>query len=240
MTTNAPTARIAESAALPIPADPRSQPNSTLLPRDLRRSPDRRTLYALLAAAAVLLLIFDGPLTEAIARWMPYGTQRRFLLTVVGHLTGPSFAWIFVPIVLLLANRVRLVAGGGVPLVLTALAVQGLKFAVGRARPESATSVLHFEPFHELRHRIGSFPSGHTASAAALATFLGFLFPRARPLLWGLVALAALDRVAQEQHYLSDTLAGAALGTLMVLLCRRMLGPAWYQRVPPAAAETAR
>ena len=77
--------------------------------------------------------------------------------------------------------------------------VQGVKFAVGRERPDSSNTQ--------------SFPSGHSASAFATATVLQ------RHLGWkvGVPAYAfagfvATSRMASSKHYLSDVLLGAGVG----------------------------
>jgi membrane-associated phospholipid phosphatase len=80
-----------------------------------------------------------------------------------------------------------------------------------------------------------SFPSGHalasTAVYGAIAIVVAVRFPRARipvTVLCGLLALAiGLSRVYLHVHYLSDVLAGWALGAAWaVALGRLMLGPA--------------
>jgi len=79
------------------------------------------------------------------------------------------------------------------------IVVQGLKFATERSRPDSSNQY--------------SFPSGHSASAFATATVLQ------RDLGWkfGIPAYAmatyvAASRMGANKHYLSDVLAGAAIG----------------------------
>lgn len=89
----------------------------------------------------------------------------------------------------------------------TAVAVQTLKLIFRRQRPagEWGQGYRQLDPH--------SFPSGHAARAfmlAAIAVALG-------PAWWALVmvvwaALVSLARVAMGVHYLSDVVAGAALG----------------------------
>ncbi|MBX3729882.1 MAG: phosphatase PAP2 family protein [Candidatus Sumerlaeia bacterium] len=59
-----------------------------------------------------------------------------------------------------------------------------------------------------------AFPSGHSAMAAFLATWLSAAYPRGRALWWTLAALCMLSRFVNARHFLSDTLAGAAVGIL--------------------------
>ena len=85
-----------------------------------------------------------------------------------------------------------------------------LKMAVGRTRPDGAGGAYEFRPFSGS----GSFPSGHTAMAFALATTLG----DASNNTWvkaGLYLFAtgtAWSRVYDQRHWPSDVLLGAAIG----------------------------
>jgi membrane-associated phospholipid phosphatase len=58
----------------------------------------------------------------------------------------------------------------------------------------------------------GSLPSDQSAAAFVAAEMLGWLEPRARPLLRSAAALIALSRVAVGAHYPTDVLAGALVG----------------------------
>ncbi|MBU6506700.1 MAG: phosphatase PAP2 family protein [Alphaproteobacteria bacterium] len=57
-----------------------------------------------------------------------------------------------------------------------------------------------------------SFPSGHSATAAALAGALSLLYPRLRPAWIVAALLIAFSRIALDQHYLSDVIAGLYIG----------------------------
>ena len=60
-----------------------------------------------------------------------------------------------------------------------------------------------------------SFPSGHTITAFAVAVSLGGFYPEILPgLLFCAVSIAA-SRVVLGMHFLSDVLAGAALGATL-------------------------
>jgi lipid A 4'-phosphatase len=102
--------------------------------------------------------------------------------------------------------------------IFAAVAVSGLivdllKIVVGRTRPKLlfASGTYDFTWFG-WRPDHWSFPSGHAATAAALATALWCLWPRP---LWFYAAAATLviaSRVVTAQHYLSDVVAGAVIG----------------------------
>ena len=82
--------------------------------------------------------------------------------------------------------------------------VQILKHAFGRARPEEIAILSDY----------GSFPSGHVAGAATLATALVVLVPRVGMIVIGAawVLLMAFSRTYLHAHWLSDTLGGALVG----------------------------
>ena len=60
-----------------------------------------------------------------------------------------------------------------------------------------------------------SFPSGHSASAAAFAVAVGDLLPALKLPLRGAASIVAFSRVYTGVHYPSDVLVGATVGTLL-------------------------
>ncbi len=93
-------------------------------------------------------------------------------------------------------------------------AAQGIKLIAGRERPRDDRDLRgdDFAPFSGN----DAFPSGHTAAAFAFATSLGDAIhrPWARVGLYALATGTAWARVAQEAHWLSDVVAGAAVGVM--------------------------
>ena len=93
----------------------------------------------------------------------------------------------------------------------TFVVTYGLKYLVGRDRPyERYPGRVH--PYS--LENSPSFPSGHTATAFALATSLSIRYPK-----WYVIAPTALwacsvgvSRMNEGVHYPTDVLAGAALG----------------------------
>ena len=69
-----------------------------------------------------------------------------------------------------------------------------------------------------------SLPSGHTAAAFLMATILACGFPSWTSLLFGWAALVGASRLLLGVHYLSDLVAGAALGS-----CCALLAISWSQ-----------
>lgn len=64
-------------------------------------------------------------------------------------------------------------------------------------------------------HQVQSMPSGHAATAAGLACALSRLYPRASWFFVLMTLLACFQRMESGAHYLSDVLAGAAVGVLL-------------------------
>ncbi len=69
---------------------------------------------------------------------------------------------------------------------------------------------------------VQSMPSGHTATAVGLAVGLSWAFPRGARWFAALAALVAVQRILSGAHYLSDTLAAAALA---LLVCAAIFSP---------------
>ncbi|TMH87072.1 MAG: phosphatase PAP2 family protein, partial [Betaproteobacteria bacterium] len=87
------------------------------------------------------------------------------------------------------------------------LANLGIKYAVGRARPEDGKGPADFEPF---KRPASSFPSNHTTVTWAAVT--PFAKEYDAPWLYGVAALANAGRIASREHWLSDTVASSLLG----------------------------
>lgn len=134
---------------------------------------------------------------------------------------------VLLPVAILLAVRGRLRVTGFVVLsafsigLLTTL----LKELVERARPTSDDPLVAADGL--------SFPSGHSSGAATLAgVLLVVAWPlvtrRWRPWLAGVLVIGALcvawTRIALGVHYLSDTVAGLALGAAVVLVSMAVFG----------------
>ena len=102
------------------------------------------------------------------------------------------------------------------------IAVMGIKFLVGRARPYMGEA--GFFPF-TYGTDYASWPSGHTTTAFAFAAAAGMAMAALRWPLFILAAATGYSRMALGVHYLGDVIAGATLGTVGALLVYHLLMP---------------
>ncbi len=93
---------------------------------------------------------------------------------------------------------------------LAAGAVTVAKFLFGRSRPEEGRGAWTYDPFTPGK----SFYSGHTTMAFAMATAISEELDNtyATVTLYSIASLTAVSRVYDDRHWLSDIVAGAALG----------------------------
>jgi undecaprenyl-diphosphatase len=131
------------------------------------------------------------------------------LIAVLALVASPALDHMTRGVLAAIATRVGFVfLSVGVPGLFVAI----VKRFIGRVRPSSA-GPFAYEPFH-WRPDFASLPSGHTTTAFATLVAVGALFPRARPFLWGFALLIAVSRIVVTAHFVSDVLAGAAVGVL--------------------------
>jgi len=99
-----------------------------------------------------------------------------------------------------------------------------LKILIGRIRPYHGVPPFELHPFKfglMSAEASFSFPSGDASLAFAMAMSLSLTIPRLRPLWWMLAVIVGLERIAENAHYPSDVVAGAALGVGVALLARK-------------------
>jgi membrane-associated phospholipid phosphatase len=128
------------------------------------------------------------------------------------------------------------------------LAADVVKLLAARLRPKGAdlrgTALETFQGWLPVLdqatrvHTLQSFPSAHTATAFGLATVLATRHPRGIAAFYTLAALSGLQRVQVMDHFVSDVLAGAAVGMLCGAACvsARFAG-GWFDRLELASAR---
>jgi membrane-associated phospholipid phosphatase len=149
-----------------------------------------------------------------------------FVVAIVEYARRPS-RWIFPFLAIVIAGQVLL--------------TNGIKDVLDRVRPE----------FNEIAATLGpSFPSGHSAGAAAFWGAVALLLvrgrtPHQRALIFGvcagIAAGVACSRVMLGVHWLSDTVAGVLFGWAWVCVCSIAFGGRLLRFGAPAekAAEVA-
>ncbi len=157
----------------------------------------------------------DHDLMRRINRWPAPRWVRFWMLGATRG--GDGWLWYGVALMVLLFGgepRIRalaaagLAAGAGVTLFLN------VKKLTGRRRP------LVFEP-HSWATLLPpdqfSFPSGHTITAFSIAISLSLYYPLLAPVLVFCAASVGASRVLLGMHFLSDVLAGAAIGSALAV-----------------------
>lgn len=134
------------------------------------------------------------------------------------------------------------------------LLVDALKLAVDRVRPRAAEFAAISSVFDtfgtaawlapvgaDVSMKLGkaadlmSFPSGHAAVAAGLATALAWKYPHGLPVFVFLAITSAAQRVVCSAHYPSDVAFGAACGVAAAAVCLGVSRPAGgVDRLPMA------
>jgi membrane-associated phospholipid phosphatase len=108
----------------------------------------------------------------------------------------------------------------------------GLKYTIGRNRPDIAGGNFEFRPFSGS----SSFPSGHTAAAFAIATAVADQTTDGWSdyVLYGAATLTAMSRINDNRHWTSDVLVGGLIGHLSGRWVSKQMGPV---RVAPTGVS---
>jgi membrane-associated phospholipid phosphatase len=202
-----------------------------------RKTPLLTGKDALLVGAFTLGTVAVAPLDRQVAkRLQDPGTQEnRFLRTAatgfrVLAVPGSLLAGAGLYVIGRADGQRRLQALGlhSVESIIVAdIAAVTIKFAAGRARPYVDTgNPADFQLFRGLRNdSYRSFPSGHTINAFAFASTVTretqFWWPHSvwyvGTVMYSGATLMGLSRIYNNQHWASDVMGGAALGTVIGL-----------------------
>ena len=110
-------------------------------------------------------------------------------------------------------------------MICTGLITQILKITLGRSRPFTGEPNTDLDPLEfEFESKDNSLPSGHTSIAFTIATVLSQRLDNiyASIALYSFASLTAYQRIYSDEHWLSDTILGATLGTFIGLKLVKM------------------
>jgi undecaprenyl-diphosphatase len=151
----------------------------------------------------------DRDLAQRLA--LPDGAVWRRRGATLGAHVGDSLIWLLLAVSALLWGDGRLKEVGLQSLLGVAVSAglaAWIKFSLRRERPSGALG----EGFFSSSYDHYSFPSGHAVRMACLTVLLGTSYPSFAPLLCCLTLLTLLSRLRLGLHYLSDIVAGVAIG----------------------------
>ncbi|HEY4363488.1 MAG TPA: phosphatase PAP2 family protein [Bryobacteraceae bacterium] len=164
----------------------------------------------------------DHRLMLRVNRWRPPRWMRWWMLAATRG--GDGWLWYLSGIMIAIfggPNRVRALVAGALAVGVGIALFRKLKKAFGRQRPCALAPhcwarLLPPDQF--------SFPSGHTITAFAVAISLGSFYPALLPGLLFCAASVAASRILLGMHFLTDVLAGAAIGGLLGAAASALLG----------------
>lgn len=178
-----------------------------------------------LAALACASLAVDLSVQQAATTHRPPGVVRDYFKATETFGNGFGAAMVVLAVIVLDRSR-RVQTGRLLAASLGAgIVANVVKLMVARTRPHATDieslladggrawdTFVGVLPMGALGAAGQSFPSAHTATAFGLAAALAITYPKGRRLFYSFAAGVALQRICTGAHYLSDVLAGAAVG----------------------------
>ncbi len=186
-----------------------------------------------LAATAILAVVVENLTTGGRLVAWDSGIQARFPTPIPSAVTTFFEAITWAGNAFVLAG---LAAAAGVWFMQRRQLARAALILTGAFVAEASAVALKVA-LHDLHPHSYAFPSGHTAGAAATYGILFYLATRWRSpaarvaaalMFVGLVTLIAFSRLYLHVHYLSDVLAGTALGVAVAAACLCMYE--WWER----------
>ena len=169
-----------------------------------------------------LIVTGDQRIMRRVHRWRPPRWFRLWMVCATRG--GDGWLWYAMAAVILLFGGPQRFAAIGA----SALAAStGMVFFLAVKKKARRRRPCQFEPhcwYKLLPPDQFSFPSGHTITAFAVTVPLAMFYP---DLLIGLLVCAAsvaISRIILGMHFLSDVLAGTAIGSALGYAAARLLG----------------
>jgi membrane-associated phospholipid phosphatase len=221
---------------------------ASMIDRTMPTQPRRSKKPAVVAAALVVIFLISLPLDVPASTWahnsgLAGWLKNHQILTHILRFPGHFLFTVAACMALLAAAWFHGIRRGSAlwkkpALVLLAGILSGLnaplKWMIGRIRPYHGVPPFELHPFKVGLMNVEasfSFPSGDVSLAVATSASLTMVRPGLWPLWWTLCLIVALERIAENAHYPSDTVAGAALGIAVAIAANRIVQ--WFERHHP-------
>jgi membrane-associated phospholipid phosphatase len=181
-------------------------------------------LISITGLGSVLSYCFVDDSAQRFTAQFGFRGDFRALLDFIGYLGHGVFCAFVVITVLCLDWPKRKQA---ILIVMATLLSGGLtsaiKYSVHRERPALVAGRATIPSESMLgRASFQSFPSGHTATAFALATSLALIYPHGTVFFFVWATLVGTQRVLVQAHYPSDVFAGAMIGFIAAIVIRAL------------------
>lgn len=143
-----------------------------------------------------------------------------FYRTLVNYFSffGSFVFWVLTIILFLILNQKEFAVKFSIAAIISMAVEHAIKFFYSEKRPDikSVKPKALYEAFQERT----SFPSGHSAIAAAFTTllYLKYHMVYLTSLFIFISIMVGLSRIALKRHYLKDIIAGYVLGVAIVYL----------------------
>jgi undecaprenyl-diphosphatase len=155
----------------------------------------------------------DHRLMRRVHRWRAPRWFR--ILMIVATRGGDGWLWYALGMILVFfggPHRFAAIGAGTTAAAAGIVIFRALKHASHRKRPceiepHCWASILPPDKY--------SFPSGHSITAFAVAIAIGLFYPELLGTLLTVAALIAASRIILGMHFLSDVLAGSAIGVIL-------------------------
>jgi undecaprenyl-diphosphatase len=159
----------------------------------------------------------DFRVNHRVVSWRPPRWFRLWMITATR--LGDGWLWLLTGLLLLAGGGrgLRVLGAASAAAVVANSLLVVLKRRFRRPRPCEREPNPHFEGGYRpsFSGDAFSFPSGHSLNAFAVGTVIALGFPVMAPVVFALAASVAASRVFLGLHYLTDVVAGGALGVAL-------------------------
>ena len=167
----------------------------------------------------------DRLFSDRLAQWRSPRWFRAWM--VAATRLGDGWLWAVLGILLLLGGDWRGFFAASVACALANIVMILLKRRFRRCRPRARAANEFLDLVHADLSSFDnfSFPSGHTINAFAIGTVIASLHPLLLPAMGFTAMSVGASRVVLRMHFVTDVLAGAALGIAIgCAICRCVQG----------------